>query len=154
MEILGIGRVYTFNITLPKYDLNLSKVTGPVYLNSWITATATCIDADHTKTVNPFWGGVINRTSNQNLTADYLKFKITYPDNHTLESGKIPFANRTNSNSFNYQVTAKGKYLVEVWAYRSNDTNVPVRAFNTNSNSITSNSPNNVLSVSREEFYV
>jgi len=154
MQKSGIGRVFRFNITLPNYDLNLSKVTGPVYINSWITATATCIDADHTKTVNPFWGGVINRTNNQSLTADYLKFKITYPDGHVVDSDKIPFANRTNSNSFDYQVTQPGKYLVSVWAYRSNDTNVPVRVFNTNSNSITSNSPNNVLSVSREEFYV
>jgi len=157
------GVYFKFNVTLPEYDLKFNKPTGPVNINDWVSSTFNCVhNQSEGRVVSPWWGGTVDRTTGETLGADYYNIKVTYPSGKTVESNNIPFAKGVNSGSIGYQVTEKGQYKVEAWAYRANSTHVPVpQAFlssvgeflgfkKTDENT----KPDGFVATVKEEFYV
>jgi hypothetical protein len=58
------------------------------------------------------------------LNTDYCMFKVTSPSGAIQPSNKS--FNGTDSEPYQWQLTEKGRYLVEVWAYDKDDNNVKV----------------------------
>jgi len=88
------------------YDLSLrNEPAGPAVIGTWIKSIATAV------------GGTP-------LNTDYCKFKITSPSNNVSWSGNITFGDN-DWVDYSWQLTQKGTYLVEVWAFNQNGTNVP-----------------------------
>ncbi|MDR3222168.1 MAG: hypothetical protein LBT66_00330 [Methanobrevibacter sp.] len=95
-------------ISHPTYDLSLrNNPQGQVVIGTWIKSTATAI-------------------GDSPLPTDYVRFKITsLSDNIVQYDHNVPFGG-SNSASYNWQLTKKGTYKVEVWAYDEHGSNVKV----------------------------
>ncbi|MDR3222723.1 MAG: Ig-like domain repeat protein [Methanobrevibacter sp.] len=91
----------------PKYDLSLrNDPAGSVVIGTWIHSIATAIDGEP-------------------LPDDYCRFKITALSNNVQWFDKCMFGVNDWADC-RWQLTEKGSYFVEVWAYDKYNNNVHV----------------------------
>jgi predicted outer membrane repeat protein len=94
-------------VTHPVYDLSLrNEPSGQVYMGAWINSIATAI-------------------GDTPLNDDYCIFKVTSPSADVKWSDHKSF-NGIDSEPYQWQLTEKGRYLVEVWAYDKDGNHVKV----------------------------
>jgi hypothetical protein len=93
----------------PRYDLSLrNEPSGQVYVGTWINSIATAI-------------------GDTPLNDDHCIFKVTPPGGVVKWSDNKSF-NGKDSEPYQWQLTEKGRYLVEVCAYDKYGRNVKVRS--------------------------
>ncbi|MDR3291842.1 MAG: hypothetical protein LBT10_06815 [Methanobrevibacter sp.] len=97
----------TVTVDNPRYDLSLrNEPSGQVYVGTWINSIATAI-------------------GDTPLKDDYCIFKVTSPSGAIQPSGHKSFNGKV-SDPYHWQLTEKGQYLVEVWAYDKDGNHVKV----------------------------
>jgi hypothetical protein len=124
----------TVTVDHPRYDLSLrNEPSGQVYVSTWINSIATAIDGTP-------------------LKDDYCIFKITSPSGAIQSSDKS--FNGIDSEPYQWRLTEKGQWLVEVWAHDRFGNHVKVPQAPQNFMMYSTNSVGSLQSTAKEEFYV
>jgi len=95
-------------ISHPIYDLKLTnEPQGQIMVGSWIKSVATAI-------------------GDFPLPTDYVRFKVTSLSDNNVQYDVNKSFGDSNSVFYDWQLTKKDTYKVEVWAYDENGFNVKV----------------------------